>query len=324
MTTAFDPAQIAKDFESHAQLSPEERHDIQVRARGIDLKDALTVTGYGAKEQRDLGDVSDILLSRVSGSALEDAVDAIHALQQQIAGLDVVSLRMPKGFFSSLFSPGKRQYTALQRDCSEMIYLVDRLANQIDMARLALQKEIGLLDTLYESNRACYHALERKILAGELALAHAKQEKTAKDASGIASFVDLFSDRIRRLRQSKTISLQLALQIRLTQHNQKLVADKLKQMTEFALPLWQSQLALALNMNRQREAWGAFRVAARQTAQTMDHARQTLNEGRRDPVQAGKNASFELERLKEAHSKLKQLLEEALANAQQAKISWRG
>lgn len=251
MTTAFDPAQIAKDLESHAQLAPEERSKIQVYAQGIDLKDALTVTGYGAKEQRDLGDVSDILLSRVSGSALEDAVDAIYSLQEQIASLDIASLNAPKGVFASLFSPGKRHYTALWRDYTEMIYLLDRLANQIDMARLALQKEIGLLDTLYESNRACYHGLERKILAGELALSLAMQKKTVKDDSSSASFADLFADRIHQLRQSKTISLQLAVQIRLSQNNQKLVVDKLKQMTEFALPLWQSQLALALNMNRQ-------------------------------------------------------------------------
>ncbi len=318
MTAAFDPAQIARDFETQAQLTPQEKQDILFQAQGIDLKDSLIATGYGTKEQRDLGDVSDILLQRASGSALEDAVAAINALQEQIAGLDIASLAAPKGFFAKLFSPAKRKYGALQRDYTEITYLLDRLANQIDMARLALQKEMGLLDTLYESNRACYHALDRKILAGEQALALAKQEKPAQDALATKSFADLFSDRIYQLRQSKTISLQLAVQIRLTQHNQQLVADKLKQLTGFALPLWQSQLALALNLNRQQEALGAYRKAARRTAEAMDQARQALKEGHQDAAQEGKAVLTELERLKEADAQLKQLLADTLVSAQQA------
>ena len=140
-----------------------------------------------------MGDVSDLLLKRASGGALEDAVGAIHDLQKQIAGLDIVSIGKPKGgFFVSLFSPEKRQYNALRRDYVQITYLVDRLANQMDMARLALQKEIGLLDTLYETNQACYHALELKILAGEQALAIAEQETTAEDRSASESFADMF------------------------------------------------------------------------------------------------------------------------------------
>jgi uncharacterized protein YaaN involved in tellurite resistance len=248
-------------------------------------------------------------------------VGAIHDLQKQIAGLDIVSIGKPKGgFFVSLFSPEKRQYNALRRDYVQITYLVDRLANQMDMARLALQKEIGLLDTLYETNQACYHALELKILAGEQALAIAEQETTAEDRSASESFADLFSDCLHQLRQSKTISLQLAVQIRLIQHNQQVVADKLKQMTDLALPLWQNQLALALNMSRQQEALSAYRKAARQTADAMGQARQALREGSKDTAQEGKAVLTELERLKEADLQLQQLLEEALASAQQASI----
>jgi uncharacterized protein YaaN involved in tellurite resistance len=318
MTTVFDPVQIAKDFETRAQLTPKKKQDILSQAQGIDLKDALTATGYGAKEQRDLGDVSDLLLKRTSSGALEDAVAAIYALQEQIASLDIASLGKPRGFFASLFSPEKRQYNALRRDYTQITYLVDRLANQMDMARLAIQKEIGLLDTLYETNQACYHALELKILAGEQALVMAEQETKAEDQSASKSFADLFSNRLHQLRQSKTISMQLAVQIRLTQHNQQLVADKLKQMTDFALPLWQNQLALALNMSRQQEALSAYRKAARQTTEAMGQARQALREGSKGTVREGETVLTELERLKEADLQLQQLLEETLLSAQQA------
>lgn len=321
MTATFDPAEIAKDFEAQAQLTPEEMQKIRLYARDIDLKDALTAAGYGAKEQRDLGDLSDILLKRASGGALEDAVAAIHALKEQLTSLDIASLGTPKGFFASLFSPGKRQYAALRQGYTEITYLIDRLTNQMEMARLALQKEILLLDTLYEKNKACYHALEIKIMTGEQAVAAATQKDTTKDEVVSKSSVSLFSDRLNQLRQSKTISLQLASQIRLVQHNQQLVVDKLKQMTKLALPLWQSQLALALNINRQQEALSTYRKAAKQTADAMDQARQSFKKGSKDAVQKGKNALTELERLKEADFQLKQLLNETLASAHQARIS---
>ena len=161
MTAAFDPAQIARDFETQAQLTPEKKQEILSQAQGIDLKDSLIATGYGAKEQRDLGDVSDMLLQRASGSALEDAVAAIHTLQEQIAGLDIASLSAPKGFFAKLFSPSKRKYSALQRDYTEITYLLDRLANQIDMARLALQRKWGCW---IPSMKATRHATMRWIV----------------------------------------------------------------------------------------------------------------------------------------------------------------
>ncbi|MGI6690449.1 MAG: toxic anion resistance protein [Christensenellales bacterium] len=321
VSSTFDPVQIARDFETQAQLTLEQRQEVLIQARNIDLQDALTATGYGAKEQRSFGDLSDLLLKRASGDALGDAVAAIHALQEQIESLNIEALRKPKGLLASLLSKEKRQYAALRRDYTEITYLIDRLANNLDMARLALQKEWGMLDTLYERNRACYHALAQKILAGEQALADAMREEPAQDGTNSTQFVDLFSGRLHQLRQSKTISLQLALQIRLTQHNQQLVIDKLKQMTEFALPLWQSQLALALNMNRQQEALGAYRRAARQAVEAMDQAQYALKEGGRDAMQEGDNVLTELERLKKADVQLKQLLEETLVSAQQAKNS---
>jgi uncharacterized protein YaaN involved in tellurite resistance len=91
-------------------------------------------------------------------------------------------------------------------------------------------------------------------------------------------------------------------------------------MTDLALPLWQNQLALALNMSRQQEALSAYRKAARQTADAMGQARQALREGSKDTAQEGKAVLTELERLKEADLQLQQLLEEALASAQQASI----
>lgn len=320
MEAVFDPAQIAEDFETRLRLAPEEREKALLSARDIDPQDAITATGYGAKEQRDLGELSDMLLKRASGSGLAEAVDAIRALQEQIAGLDIASLAAPKGFFASLFSKGKRQYAALRRDYTEISYMLDRLANRIDMARLTLQKEIDLLDTLYEKNLACCRALEGKIVAGDKAIDLAKQKQTENGATGTKAFVGSFSDRLYQLRQSKTIGMQLAVQIRLTQYNQQVVAQKLKQMTEFALPLWQSQLALALNVNLQQEALGAYRSAARQAADATEQARRSLKEGGKGAAREGKAVLAELERLKEADIDLKQLLEETLVHAQKTRI----
>lgn len=309
---AFNPALIAADFET--QNPPVS--DVLSLAQSIDLTEALTATGYGAKEQRDLGDVADTLLKRASSSALEDVVDAIHALQEQIAALDVASLDSSKGFLCSLFSPKKRRLSHLRRNYTEITYLVDRLSNQLMMAGLALQKEMYLLDTLYEANKACYHALHLKILAGEQALADSKQAKPEKPEN-TETIEKLFSNRLDQLRQSKLICLQMAAQIRLTQHNQQVVIKKLKQTIEAALPLWKNQLALALNIDRQQEALGAYRTAANQAAEAMSQAEKALKEGTGEVSQESKNVLSKLERLKETDLKLKQLMEDTLTSAQQ-------
>jgi uncharacterized protein YaaN involved in tellurite resistance len=113
--------------------------------------------------------------------------------------------------------------------------------------------------------------------------------------------------------------MQLALQIRLTQYNQQVVIDKLKQLTDFALPLWQNQLALALNINHQQEALSAYRNAAKQAAEAMNKAKQTLKESSTDVQQEGKQVLTELERLKEADQQLQQLLKETIDSARKAK-----
>lgn len=305
-STAFDPARIAADFESQEPSSSE----ISAMAQVIDLHEALTATGYGAKEQRELGEVSDMLLRRASGSALQDAVNAIHALQQQIEALDIPSLSKPKGFFHSLFAPEKRQLAALRRNYTDISCLVDRLANQLDMARLALQKEIGLLDTLYASNQACYQAMNLKILAGEQALD--MQKASAANTPDSESFADLFSARLNQLRQSKAICLQQALQIRLTQHNQQQVANKLKQTAELALPLWKNQLALALNIHKQQEIFTSYREAARRSFQA-------LRDGSGDAAEKSQAALREIARFRETDLQLKQLMNETLQDIQEAK-----
>ena len=296
---AFDPAGIAADFDLPALMDSE----ILRLARDIDLKEALTATGYGSKEQRALGELSDILLKRAFESALEDAVSKIHALQEQISSLDIASLSPPKGFFRSIFSPEKRQYAALRRDYTEISYLMDRLADQIEMAGLALEKENGLLDTFYDANRETHHALAKKILAGEQALKEIRQADSKSNEQPEA-FDDLFSDRLNQLRQSKVISLQLAMQIRLTQHNLGMVIKKLRQTTELALPLWRSQLALALNINDHQEALGEYRRAAGRTASAMKQAQHALKEGSGKNDQENNAILAELDRLRDADERL--------------------
>ncbi|MDI9520421.1 MAG: toxic anion resistance protein [Bacillota bacterium] len=309
---AFDPAGIAADFDVPALTDSE----LLSLTRDIDLKDPLTATGYGAKEQRELGELSDNLLKRAFESTLEDAVSKIHALQEQISSLDIASLSPPKGFFRSLFSPAKRQYAALRRDYTEISYLMDRLADQIDLAGLALQKEKSLLDTLYDANRENHHALAKKILAGEQALKDFRQTDAKKKEN--EAFDDLFSGRLNQLRQSKTISLQLALQIRLTQHNLGQVIKKLRQIMDLALPLWRSQLALALNINDYQEALGEYRSTAGRTTAAMKQAQQALKEGSAGNDQENKAVLAELDRLREADQRLKQLMEEMVTLAGQA------
>lgn len=250
MAAPFDPALIADDFKAR------EIPDLDALAKQVDLSQALTATGYGAKEQRGLGEVSAYLLNRTDNKAMDRALAAIKALLSQIEEINIASLSEPRGIFAGLFSKNGRRFSALKKDYPRISQLVDRLAGELDMAQLMLQKENSLLQQMYDSNKATYHALDVKIAAGERAVA-------LQQAGENMEFLDLFMNRLSQLKTSKALGLQTGVQIRLTQHNISLVSDKLKETMDVLLPLWQNQLALAMSLQKSQEAFRTTKDTAK-------------------------------------------------------------
>jgi uncharacterized protein YaaN involved in tellurite resistance len=268
MTQAlFDPKAIAADFDAAAMDTAEERSQVREMARAIDLKDPLAATAYGAGTQRGLSEVSEYLLERAGKGTQEQAHRVVNQLLGQIESLSPAPPRT--GFFSGLFGAGQRDKPMLD-DLEQTGLMVDRLASRLDQARLDLLKESALLDALYLQNRTLYHALNRQLQAGDAALALA--------ASMDDSIRETFGRRLGQLRISKTLSLQMAAQIRLIQHSQRLMADRLRDVLTVVLPLWQQQLALGRNLKTQRDALEQYREAAQATAAALQQKAMALAE----------------------------------------------
>lgn len=313
--TAFDPARVTADFAAALPLSPQQAESLTQLAGSLNLGDMLTVTSYGAKEQRDLGDVSANLLRRAQGPAMDKAFLAIEELLNQVHDLKLSELEKPGGLFGFL-SPAKRHYRMLQTDFERISLLVDRLADQLDLAWLGLSKESAMLDTLYEANLQGYRDLNSRIIAGEMALQMAQQvQHLHKDK---AYQLELFEKRLHELRTTRAVSQQMALQIRLTQFNQQVVMDKLRQTLDQALPLWQNQLALALNLHHQQTALRNYRSAANKVTHAMQDTTQAIKQGSQDTKTQTQTALSAIDQLKQADFALQQIMQDALGSVKNA------
>lgn len=316
----FDPAQVAADFETPPLSSAEARERVERLAAGIDLMDSLTAASYGAKEQRELGDQASYLLSRAHEGAQENAMAAIDALLEQIRALQIDQVDRPRPFPLCLFSRGGRKLRKLKKNYGAISLLIDRLTEKLDLAMLGLIKERALLDSMYRGGKEAYHALNWRILAGELALKRHQEGPQGDTKAGHQdkdSFIPAFSQRLTQLRQSKAIGLQQAIQIRLTQFNQSLLIDKLNQTINIALPLWQEQLALALRIDRQQELLSTYRDAAKDTADALNAAKAALEAGETDTSHHTEKALDSLIKLRQADRQLKALMEGSIAIARE-------
>lgn len=319
----FDPAQIAHDFApAKGALNQEDAGRAGQIAQGLDLTDPIIAMGFGAGAQRELSEYAGYLLSRAASGSEDMAQGAISGLLEKIRELNIGELGEEKGgFFGRVFGGAKRGAAALRRDYGEITLLVDRLAAELDRARLMLLKDISLLDTMYDKNLAAYRALSLLISAGEEALGRFRAEKTPLSAGGIpgldgsrerAEAAERFAQRLHQLRLSQNVSLQMAAQILLSQFNQRLLADKLQQSLYQAIPLWQNQLAMALNIQRQHEHLGNYRDSMRTATDAMRHNTRELKEGAAALKQADGGGAGSLEELRQADRQLIAAMEEAL------------
>lgn len=263
----FDPKSIAADFDTGAFDTAEEQSLIEQMAEEIDLDDPLMAASYGAGTQRGLSEVSEYLLSRANKGVQERAMRAVSQLTEQVAALSPETEN--QGFLSGLFKK-KSKTSDLMDDLEETNLLVDRLAGQLDMARLEMMKESALLDTLYLQNKAFYHTLYRQMLAGERALSRPQTEHD--------SGREALRRRLYHLKTSKAISLQMAAQIRMTQFNQELMADRLRDLLSVVVPLWRQQLSLGRKIRSHRGSLEQYCDAARDTSALLRQKAQELME----------------------------------------------
>ncbi|MBR1534040.1 MAG: toxic anion resistance protein, partial [Ruminococcus sp.] len=248
-------------------LSEEEQKQIREFADKIDLHKAEIVTNYGATVQKQSAAIASKTLQEVktknTGEVSDLLVQMVVAMDGMEGGND------HSGFLSNFFKKIKTSATGIRTRNESAEKTLERIEKQLEGYKLGLQKDIAMLDDLYEENWDTFKALTMYIKAAELALDKARNEELAAlyqkaEASGLpedalaadnfAKTCDQFEKQVHNLRLTRTTCLQSAPQIKMIQHNDEDMTMKLQSSIVNTMPLWKKKIAMSIAINNNLQA----------------------------------------------------------------------
>ena len=269
-------------------LTSEEEKLVQEFSEKIDISDANMVLQYGASAQSKISSFSESTLEKVRTKDLGEIGDSLSEL---VAQLKTNEKPAKKGFFG-LFN--KSRIEQLKANYASTQTNIDKVVSVLEKHQISLMKDITMLDHLYEMNLENYKELTLYILAGKRKLETARQQELpklvekanqsrlpqdAQAANDYAEFCNRFEKKLHDLELTRTISIQMAPQIRLVQNNDTLMAEKIQSSLINTIPLWKSQMVLALGIENSRQAMEAQRTVTDMTNELLKRNSAMLKQG---------------------------------------------
>jgi len=257
-------AEIKKELEEPV-LTDEEKKMVQEFSEKIDLKNSNQVLQYGAGAQKKIADFSQSALDNVRTKDLGEVGDLLAGVVGELKEFDAEE---EKGFLG-IFRKAGNKVDSLKARYSKAEANVNNMVRVLEGHQIQLMKDTAMLDKMYDINKNYFKELNMYILAGKKKIGRVRNEELpalmekaqtsgqaedAQEVNDMKAMVDRFEKKIHDLELTKTISLQMAPQIRMIQNNDVVMAEKIQSTLVNTIPLWKSQMVLALGMNRSVEA----------------------------------------------------------------------
>ena len=305
-------------------LSPEEQQMVNEFAKKIDITNSQMVLQYGAASQKKLSDFSDNALSRVKTKDMGETGELITDLITELKGFDATE-KEDRGFFGNLFRKTQYNIESMKTRYEKADVNVERIKAQLEDHQVVLMKDITMLDKMYQLNLVYFKELTMYILAGkkkleevrggELKEANAKAQRTqlpedAQAARDLADMCDRFEKKLYDLQLSRNISIQMGPQIRLIQANDTMMAEKIQTTIVNTIPLWKSQMVLALGMAHSQQAMEAERAVTDATNELLRKNAAALKQGTIDIAKESERGVVDIETLKQTNQELINTLDE--------------
>ena len=323
--TPAAPSAIAAQVEA---LTPEQRAKVDEVKNSIDLMDAQTTVQYGVGAQRNLSSFSAQILSQVrnkdSGSVGELMSDLMIKVKE--VGVDQLEDNRPLDKIPFWKNASRALKKFLQR-YEKLEVQIDKIEQSLEQARMEMLKDITMFDSLYDKNLSYFQQLQIYITAGEekvaeirettLPVLHAQAAATGDPMSAqvVRDFedtVDRFEQRVHDLKLSKTIAIQTAPQIRLVQNNDKMLLDKVQDAILNTIPLWKSQIVLALGLHRQQSVLSLQKNVTDTTNALLTKNAELLKQNSADVAREASRGIVDIETLKRVNDDLIATIQDTL------------
>nr|WP_307999187.1 toxic anion resistance protein [uncultured Merdimonas sp.] len=315
------------------KLTPEEMQKVEEIKEQIDLTDSQMLMQYGAGVKQNIADFSENILNNVKTKDTGYIGELMTGLVTSVQGLDFESLEKETGIMKFL-KKAESKVKKFMMQYEKLEVQVDRIEGKLDEARMEMLKDIGMLDAMYEKNLDYFHQLQLYIVAGEEKLKELREQtipalrKEAEDsgdpmnAQVVKDFEDTvgqFEKKLHDLRTSRTIAIQTAPQLRMVQNNDKLLADKIQTAIQETIPLWKSQMVMALGLYRQQEALKLQRDITDTTNQLLIQNSEKLKQNTLDVAKESERSIVDIATLKKANENLISTMTEAVKIQQEGR-----
>lgn len=320
---AEEQAQAPAEKLALDMLSPAEQQAVRSFSQQIDITNTEQVMNYGGGAQKNISEFSDAALNTVRTKDLGEVGDMLGDLVVELQGLNF-DPQEKKGFLG-LFKKAGQSVAEMKASFDKAEVNVDKIVESLEKHEITLMKDISLMDKMYQRNQEYMKELTMYILAGKLKIeelrevelpkmiAHAKETNLPEDAQAANDFANLigrFEKKIHDLELTRTISVQMAPQIRMVQNNDQLMAEKIRSSIVNTIPLWKNQMVMAMSLYHSDQAMKAQRQVTDMTNQLLLKNAETLHQGSVNVAQEAERGIVDMETLKKTNLELIATLDE--------------
>ena len=307
-----------------AELSAEEQETVNEYVNNIDINDSQMVLQYGAGVQKEIASFSEAALGNVRNKELDEIGELLTGVVTELKDFDAVE---EKGGFLGLFKKAGNRMTAIKAKYDKAEKNINNIVKVMEGHQVTLMKDIAMLDQMYETNQKYFKELSLYIVAGkeklkeardvELPKLLAKAEETglpedAQAAKDYASMVERFEKKVYDLELTRNISLQMAPQIRLIQSNDTVMTEKIQSTLLNTIPLWKSQMVIAIGLDHSQDAARAQREVTDATNELLKKNAEALKMASIETAKESERGIVDIETLTQTNQTLIETFDEVM------------
>ena len=307
-----------------ADLSPEDIAQVEKYMSQIDLKDSQLVLQYGAAAQKNVADFSEGALASVKTKDMGEIGSMLTGVVTELKGF---SVEEEKGGFLGLFKRGGNQLASLKAKYDKAEVNVNKICKALEGHQQVLLKDVAMLDKMYDENLDYFKQLSLYIIAGKKKLDEAKSselprllakaeesglQEDSQEARDYASMVERFEKKIYDLELTRNISMQMAPQIRLIQSNDTIMAEKIQSTLVNTIPLWKSQMVIAIGLEHSQDAAKAQREVTDMTNELLKKNAEALKTASIESARESERGIVDIETLTATNQMLIETFDEVM------------
>ena len=312
---------LTKEFTT--ELSEEEKETVNEYVSNIDINDSQMVLQYGAGVQKEIANFSEAALGSVKNKDLSEIGELLTGVVTELKDFDATE---EKGFFG-LFKKAGNRMTAIKAKYDKAEKNINNIVKVMEGHQVTLMKDIAMLDQMYETNLKYFKELSLYIVAGKEKLKEAREVELPKllakaEESGLpedaqaakdyASMVDRFEKKVFDLELTRNISMQMAPQIRLIQSNDTVMTEKIQSTLLNTIPLWKSQMIIAIGLDHSQDAARAQREVTDATNELLKKNAEALKMASIDTAKESERGIVDIETLTQTNQALIETFDEVM------------